>query len=86
MSRTSKVITDNIVIHFGTDHAIGRFLDITDKRYAESGLDEQGEGYVFEHSDMFPSDNTKVIIDMDEPLTVPVIIQACDEFIKTLNI
>lgn len=85
MSRHVKKINDNIIVYYGNDHAIGNFLDICDKRYADSGQDEQGEGYVFEHSTMFPSDNTKVIIDVDEPITDDVIIKACNKFINTLK-
>lgn len=48
-----KIIENPIQFHGGSDHAIGRFMDITDSRYAKSGKDEQGEGYVFEYSELF---------------------------------
>ena len=44
MSRRSKRLTENITIHFGVDHSLGGFADITDKRYAASDDDKQGEG------------------------------------------
>lgn len=85
MSRNVRKVNDNITIVYGTDHAIGQFLDITDKRYAQSGFDEQGEGYVCEHSSMFPYDNSLIQLDFDEPITKEIIIKACDEFIEKLK-
>jgi len=54
MSRHRKIVTPSITIWYGEDHAIGKWLDITDERFAMSGKDEQGEGYVFEWSEKFP--------------------------------
>lgn len=53
--RNTIDLPDNssIHIHYGTDHAIGKFLDITDDRFAGIDADDQGEGYVFEWSEMF---------------------------------
>ena len=82
MSRKTKALTSTISIHFGTDHALGLFLDISDTRSAKDG----GEGYVWEHSDMFPADNSKIVIDVDEEITEESIIKACDEYINKLKL
>lgn len=42
--------TDHVT---GNDHAIGKFIDITDRRYAGCPDDEQGEGYILEWSQLF---------------------------------
>lgn len=49
------VFTPNEYTSFisGSDHAIGAFLDITDTRFANSGMDRQGEGFIMEWSEMF---------------------------------
>ncbi len=55
MSRHKLLSPENETTEFihGSDHALGAFLDITDSRFAKSGKDEQGEGYVFEWSSLF---------------------------------
>lgn len=53
MSRNSKQLSNDITLHYGTDHALGYFVDVTHRQYAHSGDDQQGEGYVVEHSKMF---------------------------------
>jgi hypothetical protein len=41
--------TTNIDIIRGSDHAVGKFIQITDRRYAGTPEDYQGEGYVLDH-------------------------------------
>lgn len=53
MSRHNLPFNEHTTIHSGSDHAIGRFIDIADSRYAGHISDVQGEGYVFEWSEMF---------------------------------
>ena len=48
MGRRIEEITENITIAYGNDHELGTFVDVMDRRYAESGFDEQGEGYIIE--------------------------------------
>lgn len=50
MSRFLRKINEHTTVITGHDHALGHFIDIIDKRYANTPLDEQGEGYVFEWS------------------------------------
>ena len=87
MSRNIMRVTDEITIISGGDNALGRFLDITDSRYANSGKDEQGEGYVFEWSENLGITtnllkiNRKVFIDhyKNTPETFfEFVIEACD--------
>ena len=95
MSRILEQVNDNIVVIHGNDHAIGSFLDVTDKRYAFSGKDEQGEGYVFQWSRMFNTKkkgmNNLINLDKDKLDQLPkekginYIIECCDAFIKTLT-
>lgn len=42
-----------IVLYSGNDMILGKFLDITDSRFAGSEQDKQGEGYLFEWSEVF---------------------------------
>lgn len=87
MSRIWIDLTENITIYTGNDHAIGEFLDITDKRFAGTETDEQGEGYVLEHSQAFGLTTNKIgAIESDlMPLNKEIIISKCDEFINKLN-
>ena len=85
MSRNSEILDENITIHAGSDHAIGHFFDITDKRFAQSGRDEQGEGYVCEFSTMFGISNNKIEITYEGLQVEEVINQKCNEFIEKLN-
>lgn len=83
MSRDVIKINENISIATGTDHAIGRFIDVMDKRYANSGKDYQGEGYVMEYSTMFKFGTNLIgLTEEDIPLSNERIIEACDEFAK----
>lgn len=38
---------------YGNDHALGRFLDIVDERYANHPADTQGEGYIYSWTELF---------------------------------
>lgn len=53
VDKNGSLIENPIQFHFGSDHALGKFIDITDRRWAKSGKDEQGEGYVLEWSTLF---------------------------------
>lgn len=44
---------ENTIITRGTDHAVGSFVQVADGRYANSGKDEQGEGYVLDWDRLF---------------------------------
>lgn len=87
MSRLTLTVNENITIYHGSDHAIGGFIDIIDKRFAESGFDNQGEGFVLEYSDMFGFSNNKINIEKLEELSQDeLIISKCNEFINKLQI
>ena len=85
MSRNTKIINDDITIYFGNDHAIGLFLDVSDNRYAKSGKDEEGEGYVFEYSEMFKTSINKIKATIEEVKNEKVLIKKCNEFIRSLK-
>jgi len=53
MARIYEPHGENITIVRGTDHVLGRFIQIQDNRYMRSGNDLQGEGYVFEWDEAF---------------------------------
>ena len=53
MSRNPSRLTEDIVIVRGNDHISGYFVQIMDKRYARSGKDQQGEGYVLDWDEAF---------------------------------
>ena len=92
MSRKVKIVNENITMYYGGDHAIGKWMDVTDSRYAVNDKDEQGEGYVFETSQVFPFGNNLIglkVEDFQELKTdkelEKLIIDKCDAFIKTLS-
>jgi len=60
MSRHIIEVNDNTDIIQGTDCAIGYFIDITDKRFAQSGKDWQGEGYLVEWNSMTGFTNNRI--------------------------
>jgi len=91
MRRYSKKLTKDITLIYGSDHTLGGFTQITDSRYASSGKDEQGEGYVFDCDELFGT--TINLIKLHAPkvkgsifnVSQKEIIIRCDEFIKSLN-
>jgi len=87
MSRQWERVTDDITIYFGTDHALGLWLDITDKRYAVSEQDEQGEGYVYEYSQKFGVSTNLVELTMEEIdfHNRATVIEKCNLFINKLH-
>lgn len=80
MSREIININKNISIAYGNDHAIGKFLDIRDKRYAQSNKDEQGEGYLVEWCEMFKFAPNLIGITIDEFDNKERIIELCNKF------
>lgn len=81
MSRNTQEIAPGIKIHYGSDHAIGRFLDITCSAYAQSDLDEQGEGYVVEYCDMFKFSQNQIGIAFEDLGNKTKIIELVNKFI-----
>jgi len=90
MSRNSKNITPSITIWYGEDHAIGKWFDVTDNHFAMSGKDEQGEGYVFEWSELFPKGTNHINYQMPDNFNfdnedhVTDLIMKCNAFINIL--
>lgn len=60
MSRLVFTPNEHTTFISGNDHAIGPFLDITDKRFANSGKDRLGEGFIMEWSEMFGFSNNLI--------------------------
>lgn len=85
MSRVPCNITEHICIIMGSDYTLGRFIDVTDSRYANSGKDLQGEGYVMEWSKVFGLSTNRIDIQEKDIMNKQVIILKCDEFINKLN-
>lgn len=80
-------INENIVVYYGSDHAIGAFIDICDKRWAEHPLDFQGEGFVLEHCTNFGFTNNLIgavendlRYDKDGDRIIPL----CNKYIESL--
>lgn len=48
MSRNHMQLSENVIITTGDDHEFGAFIQLSDKRYARSSDDIQGEGYVLD--------------------------------------
>lgn len=53
MSRTVIDPSPDISIIRGKDHILGNFVQIQDRRYANSDKDEQGEGYVMDWDELW---------------------------------
>lgn len=88
MTKITEEITETIAVVFGNDHALGPFMDVKDQRYADSGKDEQGEGFVFEWNQKFKIMQNKIELDLNlfetlsESKGRDYIIECCDAFIK----
>ena len=82
MSRRIHNINNNISVAYGADHMLGQFIDIMDRRYAESGKDEQGEGYIVEWSEAFKFSQNQIGITLEGLKDEATVIELCDKFIK----
>lgn len=85
MSRTTIKKSNNIFIYTGDDHAIGRFLDVIDLRFAGHETDEGGEGFVFEWSDMFGITTNLIGANEAELNDIDALVAKTEKFIQ-LNI
>ena len=82
MSRKVHNINQNISVAYGNDHALGKFIDIMDRRYAVSGKDEQGEGYLVEWCEAFKFSQNQIDITVEGLTDEATVIELCDKFIK----
>lgn len=87
MSRKIIPENENVTVITGSDHAIGGFVDVLDKRYARSTEDQQGEGYVFEWSSVFGI-STNLIEATEEDIKQgrDRVIQLCNIFCEKHNL
>lgn len=89
MSRESFPLDNkNTQVHRGSDHALGAFLDITDRRFASCSEDEQGEGYVMEYSTVFGFSTNLIeatVEDIKHPEATRILQEKVDKFIKSLE-
>lgn len=46
MSRLHSQLSEHVVVTRGEDQVLGYFVQVSDRRYARSGDDDQEEGYV----------------------------------------
>ena len=84
MSRKTLELQKDTDVHYGGDHAIGTFIDITDRRYANSGKDEQGEGYIVEWSEKFGFNTNLIGITAEELRNSSDTIRLVNKFIGKL--
>tara|TARA_R110000824_G_scaffold313040_1_gene499929 strand:+ start:466 stop:726 length:261 start_codon:yes stop_codon:yes gene_type:complete len=84
MSREITKINDTINVVSGVDFTIGYFIDITDSRYAESGRDEQGEGYILEWCQHFGFTNNLIKAGIDDLSSKERLIELANKFIGTI--
>lgn len=83
MSRNTQTPNENISIHSGSDHAVGWFIQISDKRFAGTPQDHQGEGYVLDY-DRFGF-GTNLIGATEKDLgDIDKLMELTEAFIKTL--
>lgn len=94
MSRNIVNIGENIIVAYGNDHAIGRFIDIIDLRFEGHQDDYQGEGFVAEWSGLFGMAQGENRIDInaaemqllftDLETFKQIVTHKCDKFAATL--
>lgn len=71
--------------HSGMDMALGKFFDITDKRFAGTANDRQGEGYVLEWSQKWGI-STNLIGAKDRDINnVERLLELVEEFINKME-
>lgn len=51
--RDMQELSSTTTVFYGSDHAVGRFFEVCDSRYADHPSDEQGEGYVLQWDALF---------------------------------
>ena len=82
MSRKTHNLNKNITIAYGSDHAIGQFIDVMDKRYANSDKDEQGEGYLVEWCTLFGFSQNQIGITVEGLQDEVTVIELCNIFVS----
>lgn len=82
MSRKTINLNENITVAFGNDHMLGQFIDIMDRRYAHSGKDEQGEGYLVEWCTAFEFSQNQIGITVEDLKDAPKVIELCNKFVN----
>ena len=85
MSRYSQRVNEHTTFHIGSDHALGRFKDITDSRYAAHPSDQQGEGFVFEYSELFGIGTNLIGASHRDVLNNGRLIELTNKFIESLS-
>lgn len=85
MSRNTLSTQSKFVdITTGKDHAIGKFIQIQDRRYSQSDKDDQGEGYVLDWDEMFGFTINLINATLEDLKDTNKLVSLCDEFAKTL--
>jgi hypothetical protein len=85
VDKNGKLKMSCTIIH-GDDNTLGKFVDITDERYANSGLDEQGEGYLFEWSELFGTSTNLIGLDIKDIRNANLVESLVEAFLKSKNI
>jgi hypothetical protein len=93
MSRLSYQVNENILVPYGFDNALGRFIQIIDLRFEGHAEDHQGEGFVCDWDDSFgftPPNHIGIteteikLLHTNVEAFKAVVIHKCDLFIKSL--
>lgn len=82
MSRRTHNVNENITVAYGNDHMLGQFIDIMDNRYASSGKDEQGEGYLVEWCSASEFSQNQIGITLEGLKDEATVIELCNKFVK----
>lgn len=85
MSKELIPIDENLSIDMGDDHALGFYLQIIDIRYMNSGLDVQGEGFIFCYDDLYQVTFNLIRLKVEDMLNFEVIKELADIYIKSLE-
>jgi hypothetical protein len=84
MSRFHEELSGDVTITTGDDHALGRFMQVSDQRYARSGEDEQGEGYVLNWDQVFGFSTNLIGATREQLGDNDKILELCNEFARSL--
>jgi hypothetical protein len=84
MSRIHTDLSGNVTKTIGEDHAVGRFVQLTDKRYAGTPEDIQGEGFVLDWDELFGFNVNLINAEVKDLSNNTKLLVLCDDFAHQL--
>lgn len=85
MSRIHKDLSEFVTMTTGVDHVIGAFVQISDRRYASSAEDIQGEGYVLDWDTLFKFSINHIEAETEDLTDEQKLLELCNKFADKLG-